>query len=66
MNRSNVGCLVFIALCISIASVVCQSSSSWAIIDNDFETIALANSFYADQNGYVAGGTASGEPLLLA
>jgi len=65
MNRST-SCLGIFVLCISIASVFCQSSSSWAIIDNDFETIALANSFYADENGFVAGGTASGEPLLLS
>jgi len=44
--------------------IVTAQTSTWAIIDKDFATIALANSFWADNNGYVAGGTASGAPIL--
>ena len=57
---------LFVIICFAV-NAICQSNStsSWAIIDNDFETIALANSFYEDENGFVAGGTAGGDPLLL-
>jgi hypothetical protein len=54
---------VFLSLAFLVCIVTSQTST-WSIIDKDFATIALANSFWADNNGYVAGGTAAGAPIL--
>ena len=55
MKRSFLAVVLFVAF----------ASCSWQIVDSDFATIAIATSFWESTTGYVAGGTASVQPLFL-
>lgn len=55
--------LLFLVCVLFVLTVDAQSS--WAIVDQDYATFALSTSFQAPNQGWVAGGTASVQSLLL-
>jgi len=57
--------LTVLSLFLVINSSVTAQTASWAIVDGNFATIAMSNSFQTDESGWIAGGTASLEPLVI-
>lgn len=56
--------IVLIACLVALVPLA-SATQQWAMIDNDYTTIALACSFYDQDTGYVAGGTAAVQSEIL-
>lgn len=48
----------------SLLCIICNAQQ-WSVLHSNYETIALSTSFVSDTNGYVGGGSASLDALVL-